>query len=553
MTRNFTLFFFLLFSVSLSSQEADSILINFQKKIENSKTPQLKIKHLYDAGRHYIDKDLHKSESFFLKSKNLIKNDKNPIYGKLYSKLGIVERRKGNFDKSLRYQISAKEFYESRNDSLKLFIVYQQIANIYRYLKNFSKVRENYMHAYEIAKKLNKKDLLAESYHSFGFYFLEDYMLNSTTNNLYKLDSSLCYFNKSITTHKSVKNYKKINRAISNKSRVYDYYKSYNKAIQIRNEALIYYKKENNLLLLSSIYYNNGSSYKHLKKYATALKYIDSSLFISLKEGYKHKIAKSYRLKAEILSDINNHKAAYTNFLLHKKYSDTIFDIKIQEKIKTIELKNEFNIERKELELLKNKEENQKKLYITLLLAFLFSSIIISYLIWKNIKAKNKIVNEKIETEELKKEILAQKVKTSESELKSLIADNSMRLEFLKQLTLQIKEHNNTTKSSTVKKYTNTLLLKLKQQIITENKLSLLQDKIKATNLGFDKKIITLYPNLTKTEREVCAFLRLNLSIKEIASIRNSSTDSIKAVRYRIRKKLNISKGQELESFIQTL
>ena len=62
-----------------------------------------------------------------------------------------------------------------------------------------------------------------------------------------------------------------------------------------------------------------------------------------------------------------------------------------------------------------------------------------------------------------------------------------------------------------------------------------------------------LYPNLTKTEREVCALLRLNLSIKEISSIRNATTDSVKASRYRIRKKLEVPSGVELEHFIQSL
>ena len=93
----------------------------------------------------------------------------------------------------------------------------------------------------------------------------------------------------------------------------------------------------------------------------------------------------------------------------------------------------------------------------------------------------------------------------------------------------------------------------MQQQIITENKLSSLQDKISEVNKNFDQNISNKYPSLTKTEREICSLLRLNLSIKEIASIRNSTTDSVKAIRYRIRKKMEIPKSQELENYIQTL
>ena len=120
-------------------------------------------------------------------------------------------------------------------------------------------------------------------------------------------------------------------------------------------------------------------------------------------------------------------------------------------------------------------------------------------------------------------------------------------------LSEQIKEDKKATDSKDIHQYTQALVLKLQQQITTESKLSSIQDRIEEVNRGFDKKIIELYPNLTKTEREVCALLRLNLSIKEIASIRNGTTDSVKASRYRIRKKLQVPSGVELEHFIQSL
>ena len=81
----------------------------------------------------------------------------------------------------------------------------------------------------------------------------------------------------------------------------------------------------------------------------------------------------------------------------------------------------------------------------------------------------------------------------------------------------------------------------------------MLKNKIDIINDGFDNMLVTTYKELTKTEREVCSLLRLNLSVKEIASIRNSSSDAIKVTRYRIRKKMNVPKGEKLEMFIQKL
>jgi len=90
-------------------------------------------------------------------------------------------------------------------------------------------------------------------------------------------------------------------------------------------------------------------------------------------------------------------------------------------------------------------------------------------------------------------------------------------------------------------------------QIDTENKLSGLQEKINYINKSFDAKLQELYPELTSGEREVCALLRLNLSIKEIMTIRNVSSDSVKSMRRRIRKKMHIPSDIEIEKFIQSL
>ena len=64
---------------------------------------------------------------------------------------------------------------------------------------------------------------------------------------------------------------------------------------------------------------------------------------------------------------------------------------------------------------------------------------------------------------------------------------------------------------------------------------------------------ITLYnlvPNLTTNELKLCAFLRLNLSSKEISNLLNITPESVNKARYRLRKKLNLSAKEDLSTFI---
>jgi len=72
-------------------------------------------------------------------------------------------------------------------------------------------------------------------------------------------------------------------------------------------------------------------------------------------------------------------------------------------------------------------------------------------------------------------------------------------------------------------------------------------------NPKFFKNLYKNHPNLTKNDLKYCAYLKINLSTTQIASILNISKEGIKKRRYRLRKKLNLSKTVSLENFIDNL
>ncbi len=58
------------------------------------------------------------------------------------------------------------------------------------------------------------------------------------------------------------------------------------------------------------------------------------------------------------------------------------------------------------------------------------------------------------------------------------------------------------------------------------------------------------YPELTSVDIKLCAFLRMNLSSKQIASLMNITTRGVEAARLRVRKKLKIGSETNLTDFI---
>lgn len=66
----------------------------------------------------------------------------------------------------------------------------------------------------------------------------------------------------------------------------------------------------------------------------------------------------------------------------------------------------------------------------------------------------------------------------------------------------------------------------------------------------FLKKIKNEHPILTSNDLRLCAYLRLNLSSKEIAPLLNISPRSVEVKRYRLRKKMNLPHESSLSDYI---
>ncbi|WP_445749940.1 triple tyrosine motif-containing protein, partial [Polaribacter sp.] len=78
----------------------------------------------------------------------------------------------------------------------------------------------------------------------------------------------------------------------------------------------------------------------------------------------------------------------------------------------------------------------------------------------------------------------------------------------------------------------------------------LFQEAFNNADKKFLKKIKSNHPDLTPNDLRLCAYLRLNLSSKEIAPLLNISPRSVEVKRYRLRKKMNLEHDANLTSYI---
>ena len=76
------------------------------------------------------------------------------------------------------------------------------------------------------------------------------------------------------------------------------------------------------------------------------------------------------------------------------------------------------------------------------------------------------------------------------------------------------------------------------------------QEAFNNADKNFLKKVKDKHPNLTPNDLRLCAYLRLNLSSKEIAPLLNISPRSVEVKRYRLRKKMDLPHDSNLTNYI---
>ena len=160
--------------------------------------------------------------------------------------------------------------------------------------------------------------------------------------------------------------------------------------------------------------------------------------------------------------------------------------------------------------------------------------------------AQRKIELNEMETSqkliELKNEKLKQDVENKSRELAISTMSLIKKNEFLNRVKNELKAAENPKIKSVIKLINN--------NINNTDDWQFFEEAFNNADKDFLKKIKTLHPNLTPNDLKLCAYLRLNLSSKEIAPLLNISSRSVEVKRYRLRKKMNLSHELSLTNYI---
>jgi len=157
-------------------------------------------------------------------------------------------------------------------------------------------------------------------------------------------------------------------------------------------------------------------------------------------------------------------------------------------------------------------------------------------------KAQNEKEIIKIQNEQLQEEFRSKSNELAASTL-SIIRKNELLSKVKDQLL------SSATDKSSIKP-----IIKVIDKNITQNDdWELFKEAFNNADRKFLKKLKKAHPNLSPNDVRLCAYLRLNLSSKEIAPLFNISVSSVEIKRYRLRKKMDLSHDDNLVDYILKL
>ncbi|MEM6800066.1 MAG: hypothetical protein AAF696_01615 [Bacteroidota bacterium] len=256
---------------------------------------------------------------------------------------------------------------------------------------------------------------------------------------------------------------------------------------------------------------------------------------------------------SELYIQKGNYQAAFASLKNAKDLDAAFFDSRSAKNRSLLEIQDAFRMEQKsQQELIKEQKlerlEHEKDVWflqrvigvVSILFIICLSYLYFSY-IRANYRAEKEILRKEKELE------LANANEVLEVKNRELAASALKLIEKDENLTLlknKIKEADGNLKPNELKKIVRSI------SVSNDHNWKEFETRFVAVNKGFYDNMRKAFPKLSQKDLKLCALIKLNFSCKEMAKLLGISVESAHTSRYRLRKKLNLTRDVNLTEFI---
>ncbi|TPG31850.1 tetratricopeptide repeat protein [Flavobacterium pectinovorum] len=537
----------LFFCEALFSQNIDRLKLQYKTSSE----PDTKVALLLQTGQLLEKKDLDSALFYYKKALPFEKKITDTLLARVYSNIGNANLLKGNIDVCLDYQLKALKIYENYPPQKDILKVYNSIALVYFYQGDFEKA----LIKFNQVKSLLDKNIIKDPVKT---HEIRGKLLNNIGiiyDNRNQTDLALEYFMQASTHSKKAKDNGNLSSVYSNMGIIYLKAKRYDLAEAIFIEALNIRKKENDIFGLSKSNYHLGRLYKEKKEFQKAQEYLLNGLDYCKQTNSSSTRASILDEISQVMAGKEDYRQAYRYHVAYKSLSDSLFNTENQKKITRAEMQYKFDKENQAIKI----AQNHRELVYSIIAIGLVLGIIIAIIMYRLQETKAKIQQLAKESAELSNKELSLREDTLKRELEFKNKELTTNIMYL----LKKNEFNTEISNRLVelKKQMKKNDQDIIQKIILDIKNAQDDDIWKEFEVRFSQvyndfyeRLNTKYPDLTLNEKRICAFLRLNMTTKEICALTRQSYNSLNVARARLRRKLNIHNEEiNLVTFLENI
>lgn len=496
-----------------------------------------------------------------------------------YQELGYSLSVKGEFQKAKRHVKQGIEISRAIGDSLTLVSLINDMGSIYKSQSEYDDALEYYFQALNLCEEMTLERGVAVSLGNIGLCYFEmneydnalrfyeraleihqklgnENSLAITYNNLGLLHGDEGRYGEALEYHKKALQIRselgytiEIANSLNNIGRLHMQQNQYSDATQYLQEALAV--NNNRDPDLSSIIHENLSKlYIASGQYNSALFHAKQTLELSKSYGTKLGEKIAYELLAEIYESLEQYDKAYNSQQNLTAVKDSILNAEKSRQIQELQTKYETAQKEKEIALLEQERQRQSILR-NVFLAGLILVGVIGILIYNRQKLKINKKQTEIENRRLKEDQLSKDLEFKNRELTNHTLHLVQKNETMKKLKKsigQIKGNKNGI-SRDLQKLENMVDYSFNLDEDWEQ----FQHYFQEVHSGFFEVLKDKFPDLTSNELRLAALAKLNLSIKEMATIMGITPNSVKTARYRLRKKLGMKTEENLNDFLMEI
>jgi DNA-binding CsgD family transcriptional regulator len=321
------------------------------------------------------------------------------------------------------------------------------------------------------------------------------------------------------------------------------------KAIPFLEQGLVYFEKNGMPSYNATILNDLGRAYMLQKESAKAEAAFLRSIEFSRKEKMNVFLKNSLENLSRLYRQAGQFPKAYDALSEAVRLRDSIFNIESQKKLAEFQAIYDLELNQQENEILRRDKELSEKRHTVTILVFstagLFLGMLLLALLFLLKSYKTKRLLAEKENERLRQD-LEQRNKELTYNAMCIIKNNETVARMVEVVEDALRSGQN-------QDHLRNIVYQL-QHMESDNNWKDFEVHFIQTHQDFYDNLQKQFPDLTPNEKKLCAFLRLNMSTKDIASITHQSVHSINVARTRLRKKLGIGGTDEnLVNFLASL